>query len=47
MNRYRKKRECEPFDFDVLSSFFLEIRDHLGPVAININESGYNEDERQ
>src|SRR5689334_16089105 len=47
VNRYRKKRECQPADFDLLSSFFLEIRDHLGPVAIHVNESGYNENERE
>jgi hypothetical protein len=47
VNRYRKKRECQPSDFDLLSSFLLEIRDHLGPVAIHVNETGYNEDERE
>jgi len=47
VNGYGKKRECQPSDFDLLSSFLLEIRDHLGSVAIHINESGYSEDERE
>ena len=47
VNRERKKRECQPSDFNLLSSFFLEIRDYLGPVAIHVNESRYNEDERE
>src|SRR5580704_11858061 len=47
VNRYRKKRECQPSDFDLLSSFFLEIGNHLGPVAIHVNEGGYNENEHE
>jgi hypothetical protein len=47
VNRYRKKRECQPPDFNLLSSFLLEIGNQLGPVAIHVNESGYNEDERE
>ena len=47
VNRYWKKRECQPSDFDLLSSCFLEIGDHLGPVAIRVNESGYNENKRE
>src|ERR1700730_10925325 len=43
VNRYRKKRECQPSNFDLLSSFFLEIGDHVGPVAIHANESRCNE----
>lgn len=43
----RKKRECQPSDFDLLSSLFLEIRDHLGAVPIRSNESGDNENERE
>jgi hypothetical protein len=47
VNRYRKKRECQLSDFDLLSSFFLEIGDHLRPVAIHVNEGGYNEKKRE
>ncbi len=54
MNRQRKKRECQPSDFNLLSSFFLEIGDDLGPIAIhvyqsryNVYQSGYNENERE
>ena len=47
MNRYRKKHECQSPDFDLLSSFLLEIGDHLGPVAIHVNKSGYNENKRE
>jgi hypothetical protein len=47
VNGYRKKREGQPPDFDPLSSFFLEIRDHLGPVAIDVDESGCNENQRE
>jgi hypothetical protein len=46
VNRYGKKRECQPSDFDLLPGLFLEIRDHLGPVAIHVNERGHNENER-
>jgi hypothetical protein len=45
--RYRKKRKCQLSDFDLLSSFFLEIGDDLGPVAIHVNEDGYNENKRE
>ena len=34
-------------DFDLLSSFFLEIGDDLGPVAIHVTEDGYNENKRE
>ena len=47
VDRYRKKRECQPSDFDLLSSFFLEIRDYLGPVAIDVNESGYDKNKSE
>jgi hypothetical protein len=47
VNRHREKRECQPSDFDLLSSFFLEIGDYLGPVAIDVNECGYNENKRE
>ena len=37
VNRYRKKRECQSPDFDLLSSFLLQIGDYLRPVAIHVN----------
>jgi hypothetical protein len=42
VNRYGKKRECQPPDFDLLSSFLLEIGDRLGPVTVHVDERGYN-----
>jgi hypothetical protein len=47
VNRQREKRECQPSDFNLLSSFFLEIGDDVGPVAIHVNQGGYNENERE
>jgi len=47
VNRQREKRECQPSDFNLLSSSFLEIGDDVGPVAIHVNQSGYNENERE
>jgi hypothetical protein len=47
VNRYREKRQCQLPDFDLLSSFFLEIGDHLGPVVIHVNETRYNENKRE
>jgi hypothetical protein len=47
VNRQREKRECQPPDFNLLSSFFLEIGDDVGPVAIHVHQSGYNENERE
>ena len=47
VNRYRKKSEYQPSDFDLLPGFFLEIGDHLGPVVIHVNEGGYNENKRE
>jgi hypothetical protein len=46
VNRHGKKRECQPSDFDLLPGFFLEIGNHLGPIAIHVNESGHNENKR-
>src|SRR4029077_6839665 len=45
VNRYREKCNCQPPDFNLLSSFLLEIGNQLGSVAIHVNESGYDEDE--
>ena len=42
VNRYRKKSECQSPDFDLLSSFLLEIGNHLGPVAIHPDKCGSN-----
>jgi hypothetical protein len=47
VKREGEKRECQPSNFDLLSSFFLEIRDNLGPVAVHVKERRYNEDERE
>jgi hypothetical protein len=47
VNRQREKRERQPSDFNLLSSFFLEIGDDMGPVAIHVHQSGYNENERE
>ena len=47
VNRQREKRECQPSDFNLLPSFFLQIGDDLGPVAIHANQSGDNENERE
>jgi len=41
VNRYRKKRECRLPDFDLRSSFLLEIGDRLGPVTVHVDERGY------
>ncbi len=43
VNRYGKERECQPSDFDLLPGFFLEIGNHLGPIAIHVYERGHNE----
>ena len=43
VNRYRKKRECQPSDFDLLPGSFLKKGDHLRPIAIYVNEGGNNE----
>jgi hypothetical protein len=47
VDRYRKKRECQPSDFDLLSGFFLEIRDCLRPVTVHVKETGYSEGESE
>jgi hypothetical protein len=36
----------EPPDFNLVSGFPLEIGDHLGPVPIRVDESGYYENQR-
>jgi len=47
VNGYWKKRECQSPDFDLLSSFLLEIGDHLGPVAIHSDKGGSKENNRK
>jgi hypothetical protein len=40
-NGERGEAEAEPSYFDLFSRFLLEIRDYLGAVVIDINESRY------
>jgi hypothetical protein len=47
VDRQREKRECQPSDFNLLSSFFLKIGDDAGPVSIHVHQSGHNENERE
>ncbi len=39
MNRHGEKCECQPSDFNLLSSLLLEIRDNPRPVAVYVNEN--------
>src|ERR1700730_3560417 len=47
VNRYGKKCECQAPDFNLLTSFFLEVGDHPRSIAIHVQERGYNENERE
>ena len=47
VNRYREQGECQSPDFDLLSSFLLQIGDYLRPVAIHFNECGSKENKHQ
>src|SRR5260370_1026696 len=45
LNRKRKEGEAQASDLDLLSCFLLEIRDYLGAIAIDVNESRYSEEQ--
>jgi hypothetical protein len=47
MNRDREKGECQPSDFDLLSSFFLKIGNDPGPVTIDVDERGNDKNKRE
>src|ERR1700675_2462406 len=46
VNGHWRKCQSESPDFELHSSFFLEVGDHLWPVAIHINECGANKNKR-
>jgi hypothetical protein len=46
VKRYRKKRQRQMTDFNLLSRFFLEIGEHLGPIAIGVNKGRWYENKR-
>jgi hypothetical protein len=46
VNRCGEERERQSTNFDLLPGFLLEIGNHLGPVVVDVNQRGYNENKR-